>query len=372
MALGDGHAVVGGISVPRSDGSRHPHVEKKLQRLREREEQSAAQASEHKAAMSVIATVPDPGARRQALRTMSASARVAALLTMPDQEVRQISRAGSRPVLSAAASAPHDSQEAAGEPQEQAESGSDAKPQQADSLRAVLDSKAATPTPETAEKPQDDWIERLRQKHALPSPRVGSAQTKERALARLRGETNAVAPVAASQVVAAGSDTSDLSRMTARAMAAETELQAAKADLASLHKDVEVMLLTMGQVTQVRLVLAPEAQVKRVACSEHLQLFLPILYTSTCHVDSYRSEISAAASLTLQQHFLITPHPVRVAQERDLLKHRVSELEQLRTTAVEAENAQLRVDNAALLQHLEALTKISDAAAPQKPQANYE
>eukprot|EP01044_Picomonas_judraskeda_P023617 COSAG03_NODE_6247_length_1090_cov_82.014127_3_plen_32_part_01 len=31
-------------------------------------------------------------------------------------------------------------------------------------------------------------------------------------------------------------------------------------------------------------------------------------------------------------------------QERDSLRHRVSELEQLRTSVVEAENAQLRVD----------------------------
>eukprot|EP01044_Picomonas_judraskeda_P002684 COSAG03_NODE_199_length_10789_cov_369.743312_15_plen_200_part_00 len=103
----------GGISIPRSDGSHHAHVEQKLQRLREREEQSAAQVEEHKAAMSVIATVPDPNTRRQALRTMSASARVAALLTMPEQEVQQISRAASRPLPSAPSS--RDSHAAAAE-----------------------------------------------------------------------------------------------------------------------------------------------------------------------------------------------------------------------------------------------------------------
>lgn len=46
-----------------------------------------------------------------------------------------------------------------------------------------------------------------------------------------------------------------------------------------------------------------------------------------------------------------------VSQERDLLRHRVSELEQLKTTVVESENAQLRVDNAALLQQIEALVR---------------
>lgn len=274
VAVDDGRASGGGgISVPSSTGNHHPHVEKKLQRLREREEQSAAQASEHKAAMSVIATVPDPGARRQALRTMSASARVAALLTMPDQEVRQISRASSRQIPSTAASAPHDSQGADTEPQEQPDSGSDAndtKLQQPSSLQGLLDSKAVTAAPEAAGQTQDDWIEKLRQKHALPSPRVGSAQPKERALARLKGETKAVAPMAASRVDAAGSDTSEaatpLSHMTARAKAAENELQAAKAELESLHKDVELMLTTMGQVTQVRLLVAAEAHTKRLAC----------------------------------------------------------------------------------------------------------
>ena len=54
-----------------------------------------------------------------------------------------------------------------------------------------------------------------------------------------------------------------------------------------------------------------------------------------------------------------------VLQERDLLRHRVSELEQLRTSVVEAENAQLRVDNAILLQHLEALANTSGGAATQ-------
>ena len=76
--------------------------------------------------------------------------------------------------------------------------------------------------------------------------------------------------------------------------------------------------------------------------------------------------------LTQLQNILIRHIAACVAQERDLLKHRVSELEQLRTTTLEAENAQLRVDNAALLQHLEALTTQPDVAAPQTPQANYE
>ena len=55
-----------------------------------------------------------------------------------------------------------------------------------------------------------------------------------------------------------------------------------------------------------------------------------------------------------------------VSQERDLLRHRVSELEQLKTTVVESENAQLRVDNAALLQQIEALVRKPplEAAAP--------
>lgn len=61
-------------------------------------------------------------------------------------------------------------------------------------------------------------------------------------------------------------------------------------------------------------------------------------------------------------------------QERDALSHRVGELEQLTTTAVEAENAQLRVDNAALLEHLTAATASAAAAAqaPRTPHANYE
>ena len=61
-------------------------------------------------------------------------------------------------------------------------------------------------------------------------------------------------------------------------------------------------------------------------------------------------------------------------QERDALSHRVGELEQLTTTTVEAENAQLRVDNAALLEHLAAATASAAAAAqaPRTPHANYE
>eukprot|EP01044_Picomonas_judraskeda_P002681 COSAG03_NODE_199_length_10789_cov_369.743312_12_plen_73_part_00 len=58
---------------------------------------------------------------------------------------------------------------------------------------------------------------------------------------------------------------------------------------------------------------------------------------------------------------------VCVLQERDSLRHRVSELEQLRTSVVEAENAQLRVDNAVLLQHLEALASRSEMAAGRTP-----
>ena len=98
-----------------------------------------------------------------------------------------------------------------------------------------------------------------------------------------------------------------------------------------------------------------------------------MLYTSVCHAGSCQERnLLSSIFETAAAALLISRHPVRIAQERDLLKHRVSELEQLRTTAVEAENAQLRVDNAALLKHLEALTKPPDAAAPQTPQANYE
>ena len=85
----------------------HPNAERKLQRLREREEAAAGAAEEHRAAIQVITTVPDPSTRRAALRTMSASARVQTLLSMPDQEVQQIKRATSRaPAAVAAAPAP--------------------------------------------------------------------------------------------------------------------------------------------------------------------------------------------------------------------------------------------------------------------------
>lgn len=237
----------GGISVPSSSGNNHPHVEKKLQRLREREEQSAVQASEHKAAMSVIATVPDPGARRQALRTMSASARVAALLTMPEQEVQQISRALSRPLSTSVATTIRGSQREAAESREQPDTGKEVGEAQfhpPSSLRGLVDGKTSTETREATSsgEARDDWIERLRQKHALPSPRIGSAQPTDAGQARATGKAEAVA---------GASEPTELARMTARAMSAENELQAAKSELATLHKDVELMLTTMGQVTQV-------------------------------------------------------------------------------------------------------------------------
>ena len=91
-------------------------------------------------------------------------------------------------------------------------------------------------------------------KHALPSPRAAATQPKERAPARLTGSDSGAAATSGG---AASSGVTELSRVTARATAAENELQATKAELTSLHKDVELMLTTMAQVTQVRWRCAP-------------------------------------------------------------------------------------------------------------------
>ena len=294
------------ISVPSGNGSYHPHAERKLQRLRQREENAAAQLSEHKAAMSVIATVPDPGTRRQALRTMSASARVAALLTMPEKEVHQISRAVSRPVpvamafAAVAAAASRDGDEEASA-SASASASADATEQAGPEGEEVLllpsshfaphnpAGAGASRNPLTSlrensqEQPQaqDEWIESLRRKHALPSPVVGSAGSRSLARAASTGRTPSGAGSEAqsgggggdAEASVAAATTSSVAQWKGRAIAAEDELRVTKAELAGLHGDIEVMLSTMAQVTQVSTIhCTAEDRAQRSAQGTHEQI----------------------------------------------------------------------------------------------------
>ena len=260
----------GGGSGPAADTQYHPHAERRLQRLREREAVAAVQQSGHRAAMSVIATVPDPGTRRQALRTMSASARVAALLTMPDKEVQQIQTAKSRPVgvaMAFAAVAAADTRDDAAAAATLGGGAEDApllvhpgplfSPHAARPGLALARRDKSPPLTD-----QDEWIENLRRKHAQASPVVGLARE-----ARARGGTAAggaslfatgpgLGGLGARLAAAGGGEepggAAETPGWKAKAIAMEDELRSKTGELQGLHAEIELMLSHFQQVTQER------------------------------------------------------------------------------------------------------------------------